>query len=277
MAKLVTPSAAADPARFKDPQANEVVVIAHDEITESSGLAVSQRDTERFWTHNDSGGQPRLFALNRNGNVTGICRLSGAESKDWEDIASFVQDERPRLLVGDCGDNLRKRKTISLYLLDEPDPNKDSQAKSLELKVTYSDGPQNCEAIAVDPQRGQIVLIAKTTLAAGVYVIPLPKSIDESTTKSIVAQRKATLTIPMVSAMDLQSDTGDIWVINYFQAFKFANQQRQQSIAAQFQNLPQSVDLPRWRQIEAVAVDAANQVWVTSEGESALMGKLRIE
>jgi hypothetical protein len=78
----------------------------------------------------------------------------------------------------------------------------------------------------------------------------------------------------MVTAMDVHQESGDIWVIGYFQAFRFASASRGMPIAKQLAALPEPHELPRWKQIEAVAIDAANDVWLTSEGSPAPFGRL---
>ncbi len=282
MAKLLATSAAA-PAENRsaeDSKADQTVLLDHKDLTESSGLAASNRQPGLFWSHNDSGGKPQLFAFDQTGKNTGVCSLSGAKAIDWEDMASFVLDGKARLIVADCGDNLAERKSISLYLLDEPDPMKTTEVSAFkELVVSYPDGAQNCEAIAVDAQREQIILISKNDLTtAGIYTIPLTAAMrSQRPMTSVTATRTGGLLLPMISGMDLQPDSGDIWIINYFTAFRFPCTDRGQPLGQQLAALPKAIDLPRWKQIEAVAVDREHQVWVTSEGSPAPLGRLKID
>ncbi len=281
MVKMLVPSAADQPEEDlpSDPNADQAVLVRHEQLTESSGLAASNRQPGLFWSHNDSGGQPQLFAFDRSGNKTGLCRLSGAEAIDWEDMASFVLGGTARLLVADCGDNDAQRKSISLYLLDEPDPTKTTEVSTFRrLVVTYPDGARNCEAIAVDSGRDQIILVAKTNLTiASVYTIPLAASLDrQRSTVNVTATRTGGVWLPMISAMDLHPDSGDIWIVNYFQAFRFPCAVRSQPVGQQLADLPEPIELPRWKQIEAVAVDPDHQVWITSEGRPAVLGRLRV-
>ena len=66
-----------------------------------------------FWTHNDSGDAPRVFALGRDGRLRGEVAVTGAEHVDWEDIAIRGRT----LYVGDIGDNLAQRPEIVVYRL----------------------------------------------------------------------------------------------------------------------------------------------------------------
>ena len=58
------------------------------EVRESSGLAQSARDPGLFWTHNDAGGDPTIYAVDEEGALRGLVRVTNAELRDWEDIAA---------------------------------------------------------------------------------------------------------------------------------------------------------------------------------------------
>ncbi len=274
MAEAVSTSAMAD----HGVTSSQPVFLNDSSLTESSGLAVSWRNKNRFWTHNDSGGKPRLYAFDHTGQKTGQCHLKSADHDDWEDMASFTQDGIARLLVADCGDNDAKRDSVCLYLIDEPDTDRSTETGKLqELSITFPDGPRNCEAVAVDPRRGQIVLVAKSHLPfAGVYVVALPPRATESTGKTkSVASRIGSVPIPMITSMDIDPANGDIWLVSYFHAFRLECQDRDEPIGRQLTRLAPPQELPRWKQIEAVAVDRDSAIWITSEGSPAPLGRLK--
>ena len=269
----------------------DVVTLDESELNESSGLAISERaNSERgalyFWSHNDSGGDAKLYAFDRKGRKSGHVKFTSAamddgNDDDWEDMAGYLDQGVPRLLVADCGDNDSKRRYVRLYLFDEPDPTKKTTLSDKDvqtIRVTYPDGPNDCEAVAVDVARETIILVTKTRLPfCGVYTIPLPRRDGDSGDYSVTATRVASLPIPMVTAMDIDSKTGDLWVVSYFQAFCFRCPERHMLLQRQFSALPDPYELPRWRQIEAVAIDRSNSVWVTSEGKYAPLGRLSPE
>ena len=66
---------------------------------EASGLAASRRTDGLIWTHNDSGGEPVLFALGTDGALRGKVRLEGVTNEDWEDLASGEIDGQPMEFV----------------------------------------------------------------------------------------------------------------------------------------------------------------------------------
>ncbi len=153
-------------------------------IRESSGLAVSRRDPNILWTHNDSGGQSVLYAVDQYGRLLGTLRVNGIKNRDWEDLASFELDGRAWLLIAETGDNAGNRQNCALYIVPEPDPATLSADTELtvdvawQIPVRYADGPRDCEAVAVDAQAGLVYLLAKRTRPHGLYTLPLRAPAD---------------------------------------------------------------------------------------------------
>src|SRR5687767_12888174 len=63
--------------------------IESNEITGSSGLAASLCQSDVFWTHNDSGDDAFIFAINSKGKHLGTWRVANARNNDWEDIGAY--------------------------------------------------------------------------------------------------------------------------------------------------------------------------------------------
>ncbi|MEM8736883.1 MAG: hypothetical protein AAGG38_00155 [Planctomycetota bacterium] len=163
--------------------------ITHPEITESSGLAASRRTPGGWWTHNDSGDTPRLFLLDERGELLQEYRVDVPRAIDWEDMCSFELDGRAYLLVGDIGDNARKRSQVTLWLIPEPayDPASSPAEPPILAPVrkfdfAFAQGPQDCESLAFDPVTRTVMLITKVDprrnlfKTAGVYLWPWPAS-----------------------------------------------------------------------------------------------------
>ncbi|MDR2675845.1 MAG: hypothetical protein LBC18_13525 [Opitutaceae bacterium] len=142
-------------------------VIAHPVINEASGLAPSRRADSLLWTHNDSDGEPVLYAIATDGRFLGSVRVAGVRNIDWEDIASFELDGRAWLLIADTGDNGTVRRDCALHVIAEPDPAALSPARELtaavawSIPVRYPDGPHDCESVAVDAREGRAWLLIK--------------------------------------------------------------------------------------------------------------------
>ena len=87
-----------------------IAMIVAKEIPESSGLVKSRAYPNVYWTHNDSGGEARLYALKSNDKeelkVVKTLNLLSVNNIDWEDVCI---DQRDFLYVSDAGNNNQKR------------------------------------------------------------------------------------------------------------------------------------------------------------------------
>jgi len=140
-------------------------------LAESSGLAVSRAQPGVFWTHNDSGDGPNLYAIDVTGKMLATFKVDGAEARDWEDMSAGPCISDPALApaaaptvclyLADIGDNDRKRPFLTVYVVVEPRLDKDARAiASRSFRYRYPDGPDNAEAFAVLPD-GDVTIVSK--------------------------------------------------------------------------------------------------------------------
>lgn len=231
------------------------------QITESSGLASSQRTAGVFWTHNDSGDKPRLFAVNLAGEDLGSCRLTNAKAIDWEDIASFRRDDKSWLVVADIGDNAKRRTACQLYLLEEP-AIATREVNVQEIQFRYEDGPHDCESIAVDAAAGLILLTVKTFgLSCAVFQLPLQPTSEET----IVARKLTTIPVSFAVAMDISPDSRRAIVLTYGDAFEFSKSP-EESWKQAFGRVPRRISMPRRSQGESICYGSdGKSLFLTSE------------
>jgi hypothetical protein len=138
------------------------------ELAESSGVAASRAQPGVLWTHDDSGGGAKLYAIDAQGTVLGRYLVRGARAEDWEDIALGRCPGRDAscLFVADTGDNLEQRRSVSIQIVKEPEVPKAPEAQWLltelpqSVELRYPDGPHDVEAIAFDPD-GNLLLVSK--------------------------------------------------------------------------------------------------------------------
>ncbi|MFP5358085.1 MAG: hypothetical protein ACLGHI_06500 [Gammaproteobacteria bacterium] len=151
------------------------VFFASTAVAESSGLARSGHDATRFWTVNDSGNTPVLYALGLDGQIQAALPVADALNVDWEDLAAFRMDAQPWLLIADTGDNRALRPHVALYLVAEPAvlDGVDSLPLRRVLRLRYPDGPRDVEAVAVDEAAGQVYLLSKRDPLPRLYRLPL--------------------------------------------------------------------------------------------------------
>lgn len=253
-------------------QARRVGELSNVDVTESSGLGRSHRSPGIFWTHNDSGDLPRLFAFDAMGKHLGECRLRGAQAIDWEDMASFAREGRNWLLLADVGDNARRRKHCTLYVCEEP-PVEATEADCRAIHFQYEDGPQDCEAVGVDPELGVAVLISKVgTGSAKVYELPL----RDTSEPMLIARQSATIAIPFITSMDIAGDCSQAIVMTYADAFVFARQANE-TWGQAFARSPSHVSLPLRRQGEAICYGSTcSLLYLTSEKRPTPLWEVRL-
>jgi len=170
------------------------------QIGELSGLAASHLNPGVFWAINDSGNRAELFAVSHSGGHIGRFGLP-ERNIDWEDLSSFQYNGKSWLAIADTGDNLRRRSTSFLYLVEEPSLEA-SVARSTALaqldgslvahtkiEFSYEDGPQNVESIAVSVEDNLIYLVAKRGAKSSLYQLPLFFGATASQSHRSIAKR----------------------------------------------------------------------------------------
>jgi hypothetical protein len=163
-------------ANLKDPSVNE-----------SSGLASSRVNPNIYWTHNDSGDAPLVYAFDATGESRGVFRVAGAQSRDWEDMAIGPGPERGSsyLYFCDIGETDNARVEIVVYRVREPKltaadknsskSNPRTTAASDAIRVRYPDGKFDAETLLVHPTTGNLYIVTKVMLKnATVYEAPAP-------------------------------------------------------------------------------------------------------
>lgn len=153
-------------------------------ISESSGLAASQRYPGLLWTHNDSMNPAQAFLVNAQGQTVVTCNITKAENLDWEDIALAGNGKDAWLYVGDIGDNFGIRAVLQIYRLREPKINPDKTGQVVDAKpvesmgLEYPDGAHDAESLLATPS-GLIYILSKSKDGKSrLYVTPEPYKAD---------------------------------------------------------------------------------------------------
>jgi hypothetical protein len=219
--------------------ADTVGTIVDPEIAEASGLAASRRDNSLLWAINDSGNPAAIFAVAPDGRTRAKFTIADTTNDDWEDLAAFSLDQTPYLLIADTGDNMAGRAHCTLYVVEEPEVKESQQAQEGSLPVkwriqfTYPDGPRDCEAAAVDVQRGKVLLLSKRDRPPVLYELPLMPDAPE--VKATVVGPVASIPLPTPeemkqpygfswsrpTAMDLSDNGNRLIVLTYKDAYVF--------------------------------------------------------
>jgi autotransporter-associated beta strand protein len=170
-------------------------IIQNASIDEASGIVASRLNTNVLWTHNDSGNAAQLFAMTPAGASLGTYTLSGTSNFDWEDIATGPGPTAGTnyLYVGDIGDNLAIRSTVSVYRVAEPTvsdtqaPVTTSVSGAAKLTFAYPNGPHDAESLFVDPLTKDLYIVSKRDAQKFVYRASYPQANSGTTTMQLVA------------------------------------------------------------------------------------------
>ena len=285
-----------EPEPFGDPV--YMGQIENHELDEASGLAASSRRSDLLWMHNDHGARARLYAVGLDGRDLGAVDVPGASNIDWEDLAAFEIDDVPYLLIADVGDNRAERRSVMLYVVEEPelvgDRFGDGKTASVawSLEVVSEDGPMDCEGVAVDVPGQRILLVSKRTVPLRLYEVPLLPS-DSQARSALVATRVSEIAnIPQpttadrkedprfgqfrsrATALDVTRDGSELLLVTYGKAYRFERQAGEGWRAA-VSRPPEPVAMPSLAQAEAGAYSRDQQsVFVTSEQRPAPLFRL---
>ena len=149
-------------------------VILDTRLSDLSGLAASRAHADTLWVLNDGGSGPDLYAIGTRGGLIATLHVAGVVNTDWEDLAAFDLHGHHYLLIADTGDNGGLRKTLQLHVVEEPRVSVDGVLRpAWSIAFRWPDGPRDCEAVAVDAVRGEILLISKRHRPPELFVLPL--------------------------------------------------------------------------------------------------------
>ncbi|MEV6422193.1 WD40 repeat domain-containing protein [Streptomyces sp. NPDC051662] len=210
-APAVTPAVAADegaPDRsftIKDPR-----------ITESSGLAASGAHPGVYWTHNDSGYGPQIYAVDsRTGETVATLTLEGIGKP--RDVEAISMGPDGNVYVGDIGDNLKGAwDHVWIYRFPEPKQLKDATVRATQFTVKYADGPRDAESMMVDPKTGRVYIASKNEDGGGLYEGPAELTSSGTNTFRRVDD------VPWVTDGAFSPDGKELVLRSYFSARAYA-------------------------------------------------------
>ena len=275
----------------------QVGELEHPAITEASGMAASRLRSDLLWIINDSGNGSYLYAAGPTGKHLGRIMIRNAPNLDWEDLCAFRWRDKAYLLVADFGDNGAKRRYCWIYVLPEPTIGAANRVEDQivdwqwRIQFSYADGPRDSESVAVDTLRQKILIITKRQWPPQLYALPLDPQGKESV---YMAQRLAAIPhIPrptfedirknpifgryfsQPTSLDLSPDGRWAVILCYKNAYLFKVEPGADWKAV-FRQVPWPIELPRFRQAEALSFSADNAfLYVTSERRPAPLWRLK--
>ena len=251
--------------QVSEPEIGTLCTLKNEKINESSGVAISNLKKGLYWTHNDSGDAPNLFAFDANGNDFGTYKLKGITVIDCEDMESRLIDGKSFLFLGDIGDNLKVRKSVKVFKVAEPNVRvRNTDVGRFEtMELVYPDGAKNCETLLVDKE-GNIELVTKDE--SGVCGVYFGKSGLKSQTMKKLGEFKIESAISglrLATGGCFSPDTKQVLIRTYGPAHIFYG-----SFLDWFKSKPAQLGLALEAQGEAICFDYGNKRAITtSEGK----------
>ena len=257
--------------------------IESSEIKESSGLAASKCQPDVFWTHNDSGDDAFIFALNKKGEKLGTWKVTGAKADDWEDIAEIKTPNGDcALYIGDIGNNTRSRSEFTIYRVREPlvsDENKSSSRKNPAateqaeaIRFVYPDMRHDAETLMVHPETGDIYILSKR-LSGASAVYKLKSGFDSGKTNKL--EKLADFSVPAVpngflTGGDISPDGKRVIICDYFNAYELVLPEKAKNFDEIWKEKPLTVELGPREQGEAVCYSPdGKSIFANSENKNS--------
>lgn len=181
----------------------------------------SRRFNDLFWTHNDSGDRPRIFAATREGRSIGTVEISNARNIDWEDIAI---DDVGFLYLCDIGNNQNRRTDLVVYRVPEVDPKRARTATVAARFPFRYPGLRSPDAEACFFANGAIYILTKEHGVEETFLYRLDLSRPERE-QIIPLVGKAEID-GRVTAADLSSDGSRLTVLTYTAIHLFRKPER---------------------------------------------------
>ncbi len=202
--------------------------IENADIDEASGLAASRKNSGVLWTHNDSGDNARIFALDLQGRHVGEFKIENISNRDWEDLAigpGPVEGE-VYLYIADIGDNDYEHNNKYIYRIPEPGVNPAAEAIDTVLTgaetitFRYPGARYNAETLMLDPLTRDLYIVTKQSGSADVFRLPYP----QSTTETMIAEHLITLDLyggdfGTIVGGDISANGLEMLIKSYYQIF----------------------------------------------------------
>lgn len=263
----------------------KLATIKNPAINESSGLVASRTLPGAYWTHNDSGDGPFIYAINTRGESLAVFRVSGADARDWEDIAigPGPLTNESYLYIGDIGDNSEARREIVIYRVPEPNlktANKNSSkvrplttepAQAIRLK--FPDGKHNAETLLVHPKTGTLYIVTKVAFANPVvYEAAKPFDGNPNTMKRIGEIHVPSLFGGALTGGSVSPDGRRVALCDYFQGYELVLPANAKDFNDIWKTRMTGFDLGKRKQGEAIAYRLdGDALLATSEGKQSAL------
>jgi len=233
-------------------------------IDETSGLEIVDG---QFITHNDSGGDPKLYYLDKKGRIVYERTLKGVKNNDWEDITKDDQF----IYVANMGNNFDTRKNLSIVktpidpLSNEAELIEFNYPEQVKFTTAYSQSQYDAEAlISIDDY---LIILTKNKLKKITEIYALPKIAGKYEAKKIGSLN----TQSIITGGDYDPETkllaltGTL-IFNEYYILKIEDF----DLESKKDYKIDMYEIPIGKtQVEAIKIIDSNTFWITSEDEKS--------
>jgi len=233
-------------------------------IDETSGLEIIDG---QFITHNDSGGDPKLYYLDKKGKIVFERTLEGVKNNDWEDITKDDQF----IYVANMGNNFDARKNLSIVKTPiDPSSNEAeliefNYPEQVKFTTAYSQSQYDAEAlISIDDY---LIILTKNKLKKITEIYALPKIAGKYEAKKIGSLN----TQSIITGGDYDPETkllaltGTL-IFNEYYILKIEDF----DLESKKDYKIDMYEIPIGKtQVEAIKIIDSNTFWITSEDEKS--------
>ena len=233
-------------------------------IDETSGLEIVDG---QFITHNDSGGEPKLYYLDKKGKIVFERTLEGVKNNDWEDITKDDQF----IYVANMGNNFDTRKNLSI--VKTPIDPSSNEAELIEfnypeqVKFTTAYSQSQYDAEALITIEDYLIILTKNKLKKITEIYALPKIAGNYEAKKIGSLN----TQSIITGGDYDPETkllaltGTL-IFNEYYILKIEDfdLESKKDYKIDMYEIPVGKT-----QVEAIKIIDSNTFWITSEDEKS--------
>lgn len=233
-------------------------------IDETSGLEIVDG---QFITHNDSGGDPKLYYLDKKGKIVFERTLEGVKNNDWEDITKDDQF----IYVANMGNNFDTRKNLSIVKIPiDPSSNEAeliefNYPEQVKFTTAYSQSQYDAEALITIED--YLIILTKNKLKKITEIYALPKIAGKYEAKKIGSLN----TQSIITGGDYDPETkllaltGTL-IFNEYYILKIEDfdLESKKDYKIDMYEIPVGKT-----QVEAIKIIDSNTFWITSEDEKS--------
>ncbi len=246
-------------------------------INESSGIETSTLGDELYHI-NDSGDSSMVYITNKNGQDLRSVEVLDFRPMDTEDISTgpCPGQKNSCLFIADTGDNARIRSSVQIAVIEESELAGEKARPLNVLSVTYPEGRQDAESMAVHPN-GDLYILTKTFGQSRVYRVARKKLLQAHAKAELVGlidfkKLGRPFYFSLATGMDISPDGQSFLLLTYNDVIEYpVDLSRLNDKGRVLGTQGRPLGMPRLKQQEAIAYKGRDLFVYTTEGKSPLV------